>query len=230
MLERVKSLEKVGQMRVPAVAKTHRFVTECLAAVRTMGDKGGVLGTDDSGVPELFGWQPQVKPHVDASGFVYFMPIIAQGGWVCANVEDTVIELPLRCGTVYRLDDEMLHWTRGDGLTVGLFVGSYQAPEDALAIALLADGLAALAAGLYDQAPRVGRDFRTVLHDECLVYRGETYTHRLLSEALRDAETIVQCAHPGCHHPAVVVDRYFPSFAHNSCCAAHVRVAGFEHI
>lgn len=223
------NLQVIGKLHVPQSAKDHRFVLECLAAARTMEEGPGVLGTEDSGRPELFGWQPNVKPHVDMTGFVYFMPIISNGGFVCVSEFEGEEEicLPIQCGTVYRLDDRECHWTRDDSITVGLFLGSYDEPNDAGAMALLSAGLSALCDGLYYETPRVGFDFRVVMHDECLVQIGKSYEYQLISDAEKNSQSIVHCSQCGCSKHAVVVSRYFPSFPHENRCAEHISTEKF---
>ena len=228
-------LQVIGKLEVSQSAKEHRFVVECQAVTKVIECRekcGSVVGTENTKQPELYGWKPNVLPHVDNTGFVYFMPIVVNGGNVCAGDFETQIysDLPLECGTVYRLDDRVHHWTTDDSHTVCLFVGSYDAPDDTEAMILLSKGLAALAAGEYYGAPRAGRGFRVVLHDECLIETRDGYDYKLLADASRDDDFILKCSQGDCCKPAVIADRYFPYFQENNRCADHIRTDKIDRI
>lgn len=221
-------LDMIGKMIVPPSVRTHRFFAECLAAIKVIETnelRGGVVGTGNTKQPELYGWRPNVLPHVDKSGIVYFMPVVVNGGTICAGDFDRNVyaDFPLELGAVYRLDDREYHWTTDDSYTVCIFLGSFEQPNDYLAMQSLSAALAKLAAGEYYGAPRAGRGFRAVLADECLIDNGDSYDYKLLTDATKDNDLILTCSVKDCNDTAVFADRYYPYFAEQNRCAKHFR-------
>lgn len=158
------SLGAVGRISVPSLALKHPHVMEALALARVFANDDTrlerVIGTDNKQAElgcQLYGWGCNVAPHRDRTGFVFFVPLVVHQSAVCTNFG----AVRLRRGTVYRLNDHVLHWTEDSAPVVCAFVGPFNFPHPAPAIEHLRHGIEALASGVPD-APRVRSGFRVL--------------------------------------------------------------------
>lgn len=82
-----------------------------------------VTGNNVDGV-QFYGWGSPVEPHIDDTGYIFFMPIhMDSEDWLIAGNEKIKLEL----GSVYALDDAIQHSTQGNGHVVAAFIGSVTA-------------------------------------------------------------------------------------------------------
>lgn len=218
-------LAVVGHLSIPPATLEHRFTVEALAVAhsRESQDLERVVGTDNTGRCELYGWAPHVAPHADGFGFVYLVCLNDGKTSICArDTSDEVYEVFAPAGAVIRLDDRMEHWTSDTAARVAAFVGHFPEPGDEAAIAQLEAGIAALAMGLYAGAPRVRDGFRVLLDDEC--WSAATLDDELQTTLLQEAKTegrwIEMCSH--CGKPAVRTDPKWPYSMALSRCMKHL--------
>lgn len=219
------SIAVVGHIEIPPAVLEHRFVREALAIV-TMFEEDEerverVIGTPNSGKCELYGWATCIPPHVDNKGLVYLVALTDGDSFL--HTEDS--EARLLPGTVVRLNDFRQHWTVDERPMVCAFVGVYDDPEDEQAMQILRDGVAALARGDYQGAPRVGPGFRVLLDDEglvCVDYCDMTVEPMLLADAKARGLEPEACAE--CGRPAVTLDQHWPYHQENNRCHAHRRM------
>lgn len=207
----------IDHIDIPAAALSHRFMREAMACATIVAgqDVENVIGTANTGHCELYGWGADVCKHVDRTGFVYLCVLDGDGGTLHTQDGSCVRLLP---GTVIRLDDRVVHWTEGGGVTVAAFVGSFPSPCDVPAISVLREGVRALERGKYQGAPRVRHGFRYLLDDEC--YTGnESPQAMLIDEAVAAGALIIPCAL--CERPAVEIDKYWPYHGERNRCRAH---------
>lgn len=209
-----RALAQVGAVEVPASAVRHRFFREALAGALLVNERtegSPVVGTSNSKQPELYGWAAMVGEHVDNTGYVYLCPL-SDGGAVHCGGE--VVEL--RRGAVVRLHDYQPHSVKGDAVQVAVFVGSFDVPHDALAVAMIQDAIARLARGDYYGAPRAAGPWRVLLADECLATDDfEQLQTMLLADAEARGMYVERCA---CGKPATKPDHYWPHYSDKSTC------------
>lgn len=218
-------LAAVGRLSIPPEALEHRFTVEALAVARSRESEEleRVIGTDNSGRCELYGWAPHVAPHADGFGFVYLVCLNEGETSICArDASDEVYEVFAPAGAVIRLDDRMVHWTADTAVRVAAFVGHFPEPVDEVAIAQLEAGIAALSKGLYAGAPRVRDGFRVLLDDEC--WSATTLDDELETTLLREAKAagrwIEMCSY--CGNAAVRPDPKWPYSISLSRCMKHL--------
>lgn len=222
----VQHLRAVGFCLVPAAVRRHRFVREALACAKVLSDPeklDRIIGTENTRLPELYGWAPPIAKHTDNAGYMYLMPIIDGGGVLHAEGADPV---PLELGTIIRLDDRRVHWVEGGEPSVAMFLGCYPEPVDTLAVQSLCRALFALERGDYYGAPRVKDGFRALLDDECYAALPSDERCRvMLTKDARAAGLDVQeCAF--CHKPAVQLDEYWPYYTEQHRCRDHLAESG----
>ena len=215
-------LEVVGRIPVPDVSG-HRFVVEAHAIAQLRDEQGTlerVIGTVNTKEPELYGWGSNVDSHVDNTGFMYLVPLVAEESFVYAMLGDDVVEQKLVVGEVVRLWDYALHWTTDSAPVVAVFLGSFDTPCDAEAIAKLTAAVQALVAGEYYTAPRVRDGFRVVMDDECIATKDWEHTEIVLQADLKKRRMhLLQCGQ--CEKPAFRVDQHFPYFQEMNRCREH---------
>lgn len=218
-------LAVVGHLSIPPAALEHRFAVEALAVAhsRDSEDLERVIGTDNTGRCELYGWAPHVAPHADGFGFVYLVCLNDGKTSICArDTSGEVYEVFAPAGAVIRLDDRLEHWTSDTVARVAAFAGHFPEPGDDAAIAQLKAGIAALSKGLYAGAPRVRDGFRVLLDDEC--WSAATLDDELETTLLQEAKTagrwIETCSH--CGKPAVRPDPKWPYSMALSRCMEHL--------
>jgi len=216
-------LEVVGRIIVPDLSD-HRFVREAMAIAnlkhRKQDPTEQVIGTANTKECELYGWAANVDSHVDNTGFMYLVPLVAEYSVLYVMLGDELLEQRLAVGEVVRLWDYALHWTEDSAPVMAAFVGSYKAPNDAEAVAVLANGVEALQRGDYYGAPRVRDGFRVLLPDECLATKDyETYEPMLLADVKSRGMTVLTCSH--CDSPAHSIDKQWPYFWEHNVCAEH---------
>lgn len=224
------ALAAVGSIAFPATVRRHRYVREVLAVAKLMRETGqdaGVVGTTNGSGPvtELYAWAPMIPEHADATGFIYFAPVVLPrgGSIVFANDESDVV---LKIGKVYRLNDHVMHGTYEYGPVACLFRGPYRAPADAEAVAELqagADRLASCAPGM----PRVSPGFRRPFRDECYAsdwtMGGRDRELMPIAQAKREGMDIARCAH--CNRRALSLDHHYPWEVAGNRCEVHLKVA-----
>jgi len=225
----MKPIEVIGQLPVPNAVRSHRFYREALVNARLLHRKklagereGGVVGTENTQRCELYGWAPNVDPHIDNTGFAYLMCL--NPGWTAlqARPDGGALErIELEPGTVVRMDDRVTHWTEDRAPRVAMFMGSFEAPCDSAAMEAMGEGLYQLAIGAYYDTPRVRDGFRILLADE--VYATTTFDsiEIMLAADAKARDAIVEtCAI--CGKPAVKVDPHWPYFGDRSRCRDHL--------
>lgn len=215
-------LEVIGRVSVPEKALDHRFVKEVVSALADGAEDASleapVAGTLDSHVCELYGWGPNVSPHVDRTGYVYLACLNEGESLLHALHLGKASSVTLLRGDVVRLWDHAHHWTEDSNYRVAAFVGSFEAPKDTQALRMIADGIRALANGDYYGAPRASHGLVTVQEDECYaaVWESGTYEPMLLGDAKAHGRYIIGCAR--CGRPASSIDPHWPYFwDHNRC-------------
>lgn len=226
------ALAIVGHLDVPDASMAHRFALEARACVTTFAQRASVehqvIGTVNARTCELYGWAPNVDSHADRTGWMYGVALndgrttISAYAYPMLSCMRTLhVELPR--GAVFRLWDHCTHWTEDDAPRVCAFVGSFDEPDDAAAIATLRAGVAALAAGHYYGAPRVREGFRVLLDDEALVASDDMtdYAPMLLADATRRDLFVIPCAQ--CDRPAVRADPHWPYHWDQNRCREHMR-------
>lgn len=213
------ALIPVGKIDVPGLAMKHIHVREARAIAETISDRiERIIGTTNHGGPrcELYGWGPNVFPHKDDCGYVYFCPLLLR----FSKVSTRAGSCRLRRGIVYRLHDFDMHWTDDSAPVVCLYFGVIPNwPHDRRALAVLQEGVNQLAAGGRD-APRVKEPFRAPLYGEC--YADTPTGTRLVTfaDAFANRWMVANCAN--CDEPAVIVDRYWPNFTEHNRCRQHL--------
>ncbi len=221
------SLAVVGTIGIARKVRRHRYVREAHATARVLaGDRvERVIGTSNESGPvtQLYGWAPNVPPHRDETGFIYFAPILLPRGGSLVIADDGH-DVLLEHGNVYRLNDFIPHETYERGPVVCLFRGPYLAPDDAGALADLqagADQLASHTPGM----PRVSPGFQHPFPNECyadLSHADGTYKEIVpLAEAKRKGMLIAYCAL--CERRAWVLDHHFPWHVENNRCEKHLK-------
>jgi hypothetical protein len=218
-----KHLEVVGQLTVPEGVMRHRFAREAMAGVRIMAGnyEAGesleqVLGTKNTAAVELYGWTPNVAEHNDCTGFVYLATINKGQSTLMAidspfpDPSGPVTSIDLAKGVVVRLNDIARHWTKDDRPRLCVFLGSFDEPCDAAAVALLQAAVNALASGVYYGAPRASKGFRAIMDDECLVANEDSTDcdTMLLVDAKAKGLHYETCAY--CDKPASLLDHQWP--------------------
>ena len=225
------SVLRVGTIDVPPAVMQHRFALEALAGAMMLAGReepvARVIGTENTKRCELYGWGANVDSHRDDTGWMYLVLLNDGTSTLSAWARDThacndVVSEAMPRGAVIRLQDCCEHWTEDDGPRVAAFVGSFDRPCDAVAMAILQAGVAALARGDYYGAPRVREGFRAILPDECLAADDgmNELQPMLLADARRERRYFERCAH--CKAPAVRADRLWPYSMENSRCRFHL--------
>lgn len=217
---------------IPASVRGHRFYREALEVSKIMGlgkniNHGGVVGTANTRRAELYGWHNPVSPHMDnaeSESYIYG-GILSRGKMTRIGCFDHVTgkiwHVEAGSGDVFRLNDRMLHWTEGGGVSLAVFAGEYDEPCDAEALTVLQRGVNRLAAGVRT-APRVSSGFRVPLEDECFA-TNDFHSIHLVSRKLASSRgwVVAQCAN--CLNPAVTLDRMWPVDSWGNLCATHVK-------
>jgi hypothetical protein len=219
-------LAVVGRLDIPRRALGHRFVVEALAVARTREKEEleRVVGTENTGLCELYGWAPFVAPHKDGYGFIYLACLNRGKTSIYArNPAGKIHKVSAPAGAVVRLDDRIEHWTEDSTSRVAAFVGHFPEPNDGDAIAALRSGITALASGQYYGAPRVRDGFRVLLDDECWATASldDTLDTMLIDDARTAGHFIEGCAL--CDKPAVRRDPQWPHNFGMSRCMAHLQ-------
>lgn len=225
-----KPLAMIGHIPIPLDVLFHRFFHEALGIVELMTKKveqgeslEPVVGTGNTHEVELYGWAPHVPPHEDQTGYVYLVPL--NDGRSTLNV--WIDEIPecvrLLPGVVVRLNDYARHWTEDTNPRVCAFLGSFDTPCDAEALAKLEAAITLLAEGAYYGAPRVREGFRVLLPDECIVANEQFDDTEvmLLADAKAEGRLILPCGK--CHRPAVIMDDKWPYHSEMNRCIKHIR-------
>lgn len=211
----------ITQLPIDPAIRKHRFVREALAIARLRSKEEieRVIGTrNDIRKPEcqLYGWGKHVPEHVDATGWIYFVPLLGKPSIICAGGVDVLASN----GDVCRMDDCAPHFTYDDTARVCLFIGPYAQPADEVAIAALTVGLQQLASGVY-QAPRVREGFRVLMSDECYAIVDDSYETMLITDAQARGRTIALCGQ--CNRRAVKLDHHFPWDWSGNVCERHLK-------
>lgn len=213
------ALAVIGQLQIPAEAMDHYHVQECDAVVSVMREnKERIVGTANHGTPhcQLYGWGENVPPHADDTGWIYVLPLRARRTVLHVGK----MRARLLVGTVYRMHDFVVHWTRDSAPVLCAFAGVFDKPQDRAAMAMLRTGLAQLAAGK-PYAPRVSEGFRTPKQTECYAIADDGPKKLVdVAHAKRKGMVIATCAH--CSANAVRVDKHFPYHWDNNRCAKHL--------
>lgn len=219
-------VEIIGRLEIHPAVLEHRFVLEAMAATKVMAESDDgdnrVIGTNNTGSCELYGWNPNVPEHADRTGWVYLVPATGSG-LIVANQNGQEFCVLAEPGDVVRLNDFQDHFTHDDGPRLALFVGAFCEPDDERAKAILAHGLAALAEGLYYGAPRVRGGFQALLEDECLACTDaeyDTVEPMLTADARAQGRLILQCGQ--CDALAVQSDPHFPYHQDRNRCRQHL--------
>lgn len=229
-MSRVAPFSFVADLPIPRRVYEHYHFVEALACATILtGKKERVIGTTNDArfgrdrVLELYGWAPGVAPHTDGFGWVYLLPLACRRSSVHAIRGSRGVDLRLRRGAVYRLDDRALHWTRDAAPVVALYVGWFRRPADVTALAELERGLELLAANA-SHAPRVKQGFRCPAPWELWVQKPGEDERVVASKeeaAANPSWAIARCAL--CAHPAYSVDRHFPYQDEQNRCRQHFR-------
>jgi len=211
-------LRCVGEIAVKPVAAQHPHVREAAAcaSVLVSSEQSGVIGTENTAACELYGWRPNIGPHVDNTGFVYLAPIRVGR----SSVRIHGVTLNIRIGGVYRLNDWVRHWTRDSELVVALFVGSFEKPCDARAISILQQGAFDLA-HKWHSAPRSRPGFRVPLEREVWADTNGGPELLPLDDARRRGLMIARCGK--CSRYAAKLDPHFPYMVDLNLCNLHWR-------
>jgi hypothetical protein len=238
----MKRIESIGHIDIPAGVLDHRFVLEARAnaalLTKHQDDNRQVVGTSNTRLCELYGWAPNVEPHVDNTGIVYLVglddlvshlyawagaPSVRTGQVGVRRARGSKLHFArLAAGTVVRLDDFAEHWTEDTGPRVAAFVGSFEKPDDDRAMEILRAGVAALARGDYYGAPRVPQGYRAMLPDECFAANDDwSDCEVMLLDDARAKKRLVQLCGK-CDRPAVRMDRYWPNFHDMNRCREHI--------
>lgn len=225
------TLQVVGHIDIPAGVMAHRFVREATANSMMLAKKADprmqVVGTENTRRCELYGWAPNVDSHRDCTGWVYLVAL-DEGtshvhAWASAKPSSLKLHsVDLVRGAVVRLWDFCEHWTEDKAARVAAFVGSYEHPQDADAIASLRNGIQALERGDYYGAPRVRDGFRALQPDECLAANAafDGLEPMLIEDARAQRRLIERCGL--CRKPAVRPDNHWPYFNEGSRCRKHL--------
>lgn len=222
----IPALANVGRLNVDPAALEHRFVLEAVERLAMTAEaddeRERVVGTGrDNSAPQLYGWAANIVAHSDNTGYIY---------GVCLNEGDTrlfvsrapgtrPLQVDLRQGDVFRLNDFMPHWTEDSQPRIAVMAGPFPDPCDERALQCLRYGLQALAAGAYYGAPRMASGHVTLAADECWATRDfETSSIMLLEDARREGLEVITCA--SCAEPAAVVDHFWPWHGEASRCGS----------
>lgn len=218
----------VGQLEVPHRALEHYHVVEATGCATILTDgREKIIGTTNDKKPnepvlELYGWAPCVPKHIDDFGYIYLCPLKVCLSRLSAAQGLQGVDLFLRCGGVYRLDDRATHWTRDAGPAVALYTGYFTQPADDLVMEMFKRGLALLARGSR-AAPRVKMGFRCPAPWECWVDIPKVGRDLVpLTEAKRHRSWfIATCAM--CEKPAYSIDRHHPYHQEHNRCRDHFK-------
>lgn len=214
------NLSIVGQVDIDRRrARKHRNVSEATIAAGLIAkekgvENGGVIGTKNTQRAELYGWHNPVAAHVDGEGdnphWMYGLLIAGKCRIACGK--EAVSITP---GQIFRLNDRQRHWTAGRGVSVCVFVGTFEAPCDDKAIIILERGLSRLENGVRT-APRCGPGFIAMSKEEVWATNDFNRIH-LVSRKLADRRGwhIEQCS--SCDTRAVEIDNHWPYFSDNRC-------------
>lgn len=223
-------LVRVGRIEIPPAAIDHRFAREALAnamlASTREESRNRVVGTANSKRVELYGWGGGVGKHADKTGTVYLCPVHISGRSTvfCRPESGEVLSVDMAVGDVIRLDDWQEHWTQDLGVIVAMFVGSFHAPRDDIAVRQLEASAAALGRGDYYGAPRVREGFRVLQDDECIAACEDDLADSevmLLADATARNRWVQTCA--ACGALAVRLDRHWPYHQEANRCRRHLR-------
>lgn len=218
-------IEVVGKVPVPDAVLKHRFFIEALGNATIANERedavSRVVGTANTKTPELYGWGANVDRHIDNTGFMYLLPLQVDRSTLYALHGEQFFEQRLQVGDVVRLWDWAPHWTEDAAPAVAAFVGSFELPQDEIAVQALTRAVGALAKGVYAGAPRVGPGYRLVMDDECWATTGldEDAQVMLVADAKARGLMVVPCCQ--CTRPAMVMDEKWPYFADGCLCRVH---------
>lgn len=212
------SIQKVTSARIPMEAMRHRHVVETTMCLHVMDrnehTKETVIGTANTQRAELYGWINPVPAHVDDDDVpvMWMYGLLLKGACHIITNDSKVY---IRPGDVFRLNDRVLHWTKGHGVSVCVFTGCFPEPRDEWAAQLLERGLRKLGNGVRS-APRSREGFR-VRHPDEVYATGDFKSLSLVSRetAERWDMHIAECHK--CGAPADTVDCHFPYFAEHWC-------------
>lgn len=217
------SVTAVGSVHVPRRALRHAYIREALAIGRIYSRDDDrlerVIGTNNKQVEpsvQLYGWAPNVAKHIDATGFVFFAPLVVR----YSSIHTPCTSVQLRRGTVYRLNDFVTHWTVDSAAVVCAFIGPFKFPGVGAHVEALQAGIDALASGS-NKAPRVSPGFRVPLKGEVFAWSNDSGVELIaLEEAKRAGRIIARCGQ--CEAFAVTVDEHFPYHSDLSRCVKHL--------
>lgn len=219
------------RLQVPPTVRRHRFFIEaqaCCMALRKGRNEtnGGVIGTEDKGRAELYGWLNPVRTHIDdpvckwTYGCVLSRQRLQKIGCIDPAKGHHYFAHAF-AGQVYRIRDDYPHWTEGGGITIAICAGGFDEPDDFRALTILQRGIQRLANGVYT-APRVRPGFRFQLDDECLADR---FDGRPVMVRRKTAERfnwlVPTCAEEDCGEPAHELDHHYPYFSDQNKCREH---------
>lgn len=234
------SLKRIAQIEIIDQVCCHRFVKESYESLKKEIQKpfaaNVVVGTNNTQKVEMYAFGPDIGAHTDDQGFVYILPILGAGGFFLANesrlkddntLTDPTYSLTLDVGTIYRLNDRCLHWTRGNEPTVALFLGAFDSPCDEIVEKMFRDALKTLAAGLYYEAPRQWAHKSPLSHDECYVSL-QSAPNEPVRVLINDLDHLSHfgaaiCGIDGCHHYAATLDGLFPYEIEMNRCLYHAK-------
>lgn len=186
----------------------------------------GVIGTSDTGKPELYGWRNPVEPHKDAyddapDSYVYLSIISGSVDAICCIDNCGVVQKVFpKAGDIIRLNETNTHWTEGEGDCIAIFVGKFSAPYDDDAILKLQRGIRKLSFEHVYYAPRISRGFRVHRVGESYAFGHSDVDYRLMSEKsiARFSLNVMVCA--TCGEPASFIDKQWP-YDNNHVCFKH---------
>ena len=219
----------VGHLQIPPEVEAHRFMQEAREHINALANRADeswphehVIATSNTRRVELYGWRPNVEPHKDKTGYIYF---VALNDGVTTVTADRSVEkstVVARKGDVVRLDDFSSHGTTDDQARVCAFLGSFMLPDDVAALEELRKAIGLLAKGEYYGAPRLSHGARRLSKDECLVVDPDSHeaSAHLLTDAVAGGLFYEICAL--CSKPAATLDRYWPYHTERHRCLEHM--------
>jgi hypothetical protein len=217
-------LKIVGNFPVSESVLNHKHIAATKAVLNTKHRfTDPVVGTQNKKGVELYGWHPNVAPHVDRTGFMYFMPLFESTGTINAFLERSgdPVELPLVAGNIYRMFDYASHWTTGEtDRQIALFIGAFDSPMDNFAINRLKNGLRLLELNSV-YAPKTSFSTKMALDDEVFVETSVLGKTRLINKIYAAKHKIITCAY--CEKPAMILDSYYPYEIAKNKCKEHFR-------
>lgn len=217
-------LKVVGQCDVSDVARKHRNVITTKAVLNTKQRfTDPVIGTRNTKGVELYGWHPNVAPHSDNMGFIYFMPLFESTGKINAYLssEQDPVELPLVAGNIYRMYDYAKHWTTQETeRQFALFIGSFETPMDKFAVNRLKHGLKLLELNSV-YAPKTSFSQMMALDDEVFVETSVCGKTKLINKIHVGKQKVINCHY--CEKPAMFIDPYYPYETTKNKCKEHFR-------